>query len=140
MEIPALQNIPNVNSSDVQWIAWYKLLKKRYGKKNANDLFLSAWARRRGSSDFLSGTKANTTNLRNFLEDQGIQIDGDGLMSYPADLIDNIETGITTAFGVTKTVFIILSILIIIPLFLLMVNIARNPAVIVDGFKTFSGK
>ncbi|GAL83421.1 hypothetical protein MYP_648 [Sporocytophaga myxococcoides] len=140
MEIPALQNIPSVNSTDVQWISWYNLLRKRYGKRNANDLFLSAWERRRGSSNFLSGTKANTTTLRNFLEDQGIQISGDGLMSYPADLLDDIETGITTAFGVTKTVFIILFILIIIPLFILVFNIARNPAVIVDGIKTFSGK
>jgi hypothetical protein len=140
MEIPALQNIPNVNSTDSQWIAWYNLLSKRYGKKNANGIFLSAWERRRGSSNYLSGTKANTTTLRNFLEEQGIKIDGDGLMSYPADLLDDIETGITTAFGITKTVFIVLFILIIIPLFLLMINIARNPAVIVDGFKTFSGK
>jgi hypothetical protein len=38
------KNIPTASSSDEQWIAWHKKLKKPFNKKIANEVFLYAWS------------------------------------------------------------------------------------------------
>lgn len=71
MSKEAIRNLPNQNSSDNVWIAWYDALKKHFGKKKANALFSENWSAKGGNS-----SSANTTNLRSYMEKNGLEISG----------------------------------------------------------------
>lgn len=64
-------NIPTQNSSDKNWISWYDSLKKHFGRKKANALFSANWDSKKGDS-----SDANTTTLRNYMSDNGVEISG----------------------------------------------------------------
>lgn len=130
------ETIPSINASDAQWIQWHKLLKKETGSKNANILFLRAWEKRKNEG--LLGSSANTSTLRDYLATQNIDVRPDGVFAYPISTIESIEGAIETSFGVGKWVFIILAVIILVPVTLLLINIARNPRLLIDGFKTYA--
>jgi hypothetical protein len=137
MQVKSLSSIPSKNSTDADWINWYKILQSEVGKNNANTLFLRAWDQRKNAG--LLGSDANTSTLRDFLASKGVEVKPDGIFAYPISFIDSIEGGIESFFGVSKWVFIIIGAMILIPVAFLLFNIARNPKIIVDGLKAYGG-
>lgn len=127
MSVNALINIPSSTGTDVQWIEWHKALKSRYGKKEANVVFLRAWERRKNAKA-ISGSAANTSRLRNYLQDNGIDLSADGIMAYPSNILDSVTSGFESAFGVGKTIFMIVIIMVLLFAAVFLFNIAKNPA------------
>jgi hypothetical protein len=136
MIVKSLQNLPSVNSSDAQWIAWYKTMHGEIGKKNANVLFLRAWEKRKNAG--LLGSSANTKTLRDFLSKYGIDVKPDGVFAYPISAFEYAESAISTAFGIGKWSFIILALIVIIPVAMLLFNVAKNPKLLVDGMNAYT--
>ena len=66
-----IRNLPNQNSIDKVWITWYDALKKQFGKQKANALFSANWDAKNGN-----GSVANTTDLRRYMEKNGLDISG----------------------------------------------------------------
>jgi hypothetical protein len=118
------KNIPTASSSDEQWIAWHKKLKKPFNKKIANEVFLYAWSKRGGVD-----SKANTRKLSNYLESQGIDIERSTLDNIGEGIVD-VGSGILS-FGKW---------MIIIPLgigglllIMILVKLMRNPNQSIQG-------
>ena len=70
MKIDPSRNIPTASSESQEWIQWHKDLKKIFGKKKANSIWTYAWSKRGGVD-----AKANSLNLSNYMEKQGVDID-----------------------------------------------------------------
>lgn len=112
------QNIPTARSSTSEWIVWHKSLKQMFGKKEANKIWLYAWSKRGGID-----SDANTNELSNYLEKNGIDIE--------RSTLDNIGEGISDfssgVFTFGKWLLIIpLGIAGVVMLFIL-VQLFRNP-------------
>ena len=67
MKTNPVTNIPTYNAPTESWISWHESLKDNFGKKIANQLWLKAWLIRGNS-------KANTVDLRKYLDKNGIKI------------------------------------------------------------------
>lgn len=80
--------MPNSTSSDQEWISWHQSMRKKYGKKNANQLFAERWNARKPKS-------SNTGQLRDYMKDQGVVIDSGTLLG---DIRDT-GTGIMDKVG-----------------------------------------
>lgn len=83
MAVDPSKNIPTATSTDHQWISWHGQLKKVFGKKQANDVFLYAWSKR-GSTD----SKANTNALSNYAEKNGFDIERSTLSNIGEGISD----------------------------------------------------
>lgn len=118
-KVDVVDSIPSYNANPLAWIEWHKGLKSNFGKKMANSLWLRAW-RIRGNS------KANTSELRAYMESQGIKLDTNAW-----DKVVDFGGGISDAIGGTfqagKVVSITLGVIILGGLGLLVFNIARKP-------------
>ncbi len=100
-------DVPNKKSTALDWISWHTLLKRSYGKKNANYLFTKAWNKRGGVK-----SAANTSDLREYLKKQGIQIDKDwtaSVMDTAGDLADNLGDflGVGKIFGIAIATIVV---------------------------------
>ncbi len=137
MYVKSIEYLPSINSTDAQWVSWYEILRSDVGKKNANNLFLKAWEQRKNEG--MLGSKANTSYLRNFLSEKGIELSPDGILAYPIAAIDSLEGFAEGVFGFGKTTFIIVLSITIVILAVFMFNIARNPKMIVDGLNAYRG-
>ncbi len=137
MYVQSIEYLPSVNSTDAQWVSWYEILRDEVGKKNANNLFLRAWEQRKNEG--LLGSKANTSYLRNFLSEKGIELFPDGVLAYPVAAIDSLEGFAEGVFGFGKTTFIIIFSILILVLAVFLFNIARNPKIVVDGLNAYRG-
>ena len=118
-KVDVVNSIPTYNATVLDWIEWHKGLKSNFGKKMANSLFLKAW-KIRGSS------KLNTSELRTYLNTQGIKLDTnawDKLVDISGDISDSIGG----AFQGGKIVSITLGVILLGGLGLLVFNIARKP-------------
>jgi hypothetical protein len=62
MKIDPSKNIPTASSKSEEWVQWHKDLKKIFGKKKANSLWIFAWAKRGGVN-----SPANTNALTYYL-------------------------------------------------------------------------
>lgn len=69
MKINPSENIPKASSTSEAWVQWHKDLKKMFGKKKANSIWVYAWSKRGGVN---SG--ANTRSLSNYMEREGVNI------------------------------------------------------------------
>ncbi len=138
MIVKSIENIPSQSATDAQWIAWYKVLQPEVGKKEANILFLKAWNQRKNSG--LLGSAANTSTLRDFLKTKGVDMQPDGILAYPITAYEAVSGAIETAFGIGKWSFIILSAIVIVPVAILLFNIAKNPKLLTEGAKSFTGR
>ena len=89
-----------------------------FGKKKANSLWLFAWAKRGGVN-----SSANTSDLRNYMEGQGVNITTTTLN----DITDTIGDVLGFGFGVGKIV--IIGTLSVVGLILvgILVKLFRNP-------------
>ena len=113
-------NIPKYNSKSEDWIQWHKDLRQNFGKKVANSLWIKAW-RIRGNSS------ANTSDLRKYLDGQGIKISESAWDSI-VDLGVGVSDAFGTVFQVTKYVGIGLAVIIVGGVGMIVYNLAKDPA------------
>ena len=111
-------NIPTSRSSDQEWILWHKSLKQMFGKKEANKIFLFAWSKRGGVD-----IPANTRELSNYLEKNGIDVE--------RSTLDNISEGVmdfgSGILSVGKWIIIIPLGIAGIILIAILIQLFRNP-------------
>lgn len=120
-------NIPTRSSQAAEWINWHKELRAYFGKTAANALFLKAWNLRGGKS-----SDANTDDLRAYLRDNGIEID----KSLTASVVDTAEGAfdkISGIFHIGQTTALVVGAAILIPVVILLINVARRPEVVVGA-------
>lgn len=111
-------SIPSASSKSENWIQWHKDLKKIFGKKKANSIWLYAWAKRGGIK-----SPANTSILRDYMDGQGVNITTTSL----GELSDSIGNVLDFGFGISKVV--IIGGLSVVGLILvgILVKLFRNP-------------
>ena len=111
-------SVPTASSKSENWIQWHKDLKKMFGKKKANSIWLFAWAKRGGVN-----ATGNTDELRGYMEGQGVKITTTTLN----DITDTIGDVLGFSFGVGKIV--IIGTLSVVGLILvgILVKLFRNP-------------
>jgi len=90
-------NIPTASSSSENWIQWHKELKRVFGKKTANSLWVFAWAKRGGKN-----AEGNTSKTRVYMKSQGVNIDTTKLN----EAFDNVRATINQGLSITKWVVI----------------------------------
>lgn len=115
------QIIPSKASESQKWIVWHKAMKSRYGKKEANILFIKAWEMRGGA-----GSKASTNELREYMSDNGVALDTTAI----EDVVDTTSRGLDAMgdfFTMGKYLAIGLGVIVVGGLGMLVFNIARNP-------------
>ena len=112
-------SIPSASSKSENWIQWHKDLKKIFGKKKANSIWLYAWAKRGGIK-----SPANTSFLRDYMDGQGVNITTTSL----GELSDSIGNVLDFGFGIGKVV--IIGSLSVVGLILIgiLVKLFRNPS------------
>jgi hypothetical protein len=118
MKLDPSKTIPTASSKSENWIQWHKDLKKIFGKKKANSLWLYAWAKRGGIN-----SSANTSVLRDYMDSQGVDITTTAL----GELSDKIGDVLGFGFGVGKVM--VIGTLSIVGLILIgiLVKLFRNP-------------
>lgn len=119
--IKVINLMPKATSGSDEWQQWHIQLKKRFGKKSANMIFVKAWEARAGKN-----SAASSDELRAYMRDQGVDLDTTVLQ----DVIDS-TSGITDFFGdVIKagaiTGYAITGI-VVVGLAMLVFNIAKQP-------------
>lgn len=133
-ELKSITYLPSVNSSDQDWIAWYKDLLSDTGKINASQIFMKGWEQRKNESAIF-GSSANTSALRDFLKTQGVTLSGDGVFGFAYDALDTIDDWGSSIFNMGKWTFIVIGVVIIVPIFVLMISIARDPKGVAGSIK-----
>ncbi len=126
MNINSLSFIPSVNSTDQQWIVYHKALKKDVGTTNANALWLKTWEKRK-NENAITGSKANTSDLRDYMKSQKVNLSADGAFSSAVNIWDSATDSLEAMFGISKWIVIVLAAIIIIPAFMILINIAKDP-------------
>jgi hypothetical protein len=118
MAVDPSKRIPTASSTDEQWISWHGQLKKVFGKKTANDIWLYAWSKRGGVN-----SNANTNRLSNYLEGNGIDIERSTLA--------NIGEGVSDTFSAIGTGFKWAGIIILgvagVILVSILIKLVKNP-------------
>ncbi|MCR6637444.1 MAG: hypothetical protein NVV82_00180 [Sporocytophaga sp.] len=120
-----IKNLPNVDSTDDQWILWRDALSK-YGKKQANMIFLEAWKNRTPQGSWLTSSKANTEKLRDYLEKKGITLEK-GALDYTATFMDGVDDYFTSLFKVGKWVGLSAAGLVVLVIITIIYLIVKNP-------------
>jgi hypothetical protein len=80
--IDVINTIPVQSSQSADWVEWHKALKKRFGKLQANQLWLKAWG-------FRGTSKSNTGELRSYMKDNGVILDTN-ILGKAKDIQNNI--------------------------------------------------
>ena len=118
MKLDPSQTIPTASSKSENWIQWHKDLKKIFGKKKANSIWLYAWAKRGGIK-----SPANTSGLRDYMDGQGVDITTTSL----GELSDSIGNVLDFGFGIGKVVIIGTMSIVGLILIGILVKLFRNP-------------
>jgi hypothetical protein len=118
MKLDPSQTIPTASSKSENWIQWHKDLKKVFGKKKANSIWLYAWAKRGGVK-----SSANTSVLRDYMDSQGVDVTTTSL----GELSDSIGNVLDFGFGVGKVVIIGTLSVVGLILIAILVKLFRNP-------------
>jgi hypothetical protein len=111
--------IPNAGSNSAAWVEWHKTLVDSFGKKQANAEWLKAW-NLRGS------TSVSDNTLREYMKKQGITLPatwGQSIEDAGVGVVDEI-TGI---FHMGKTAGVVVGLVILIPVAVLLLNLAFHP-------------
>ena len=123
MSVAIIKNIPRRSSSDQVWIQWYDALKKEFGRKKANQLFIANWDAVDGDT-----SNANTTNLRNHLQRFGIDVDG-GVIGGVKDWALGVGGYFGDIFNASKIIGIGLASVVAISMGVLIFQIATRKSV-----------
>ena len=118
MKLDPSKSIPTASSKAENWIQWHRDLKKMFGKKKANSIWLYAWAKRGGIK-----SSANTSGLRDYMDSQGVDITTTAL----GELSDKIGNVLDFGFGVGKVVLIGSLSVVGLILIAILVKLFRNP-------------
>jgi hypothetical protein len=102
----AIKNIPYTNAPAENWVLWHKALKKRYGKAEANRLFLAAYKKR------VTATIPNFLNLQAYMKKQGIKLEGNWVQELEGSFSDGFA-GLQTALGVAGGFAVLIVLLIL---------------------------
>lgn len=116
----AIRNIPHKNAQGQIWIEWHKALKRRYGKKKANELFKMAYERR------IDATISNFLELQEYMSKQGVKLEG----NFWQEMQKDWDSGFSSVTGTMKLIGISVAIILLIVLGVLlysMINISKNP-------------
>lgn len=114
-----IKSIPVAGSSGAEWKLWHQVMKNRFGKKSANVLWLKFWRK--------TGTEAaNTNDLREYLEDQGIKIDA-GVFSKIYDTGADVADFYGGIMNMGKYTAYALIGITVIGVGMIIFNIARQP-------------
>ena len=97
MKLDPSQTIPTASSKAESWIQWHKDLKKVFGKKKANSIWLYAWAKRGGVN-----SSANTSSLRDYMDGQGVNVTTTSL----GEISDALGNVLDFGLGIGKIVII----------------------------------
>ena len=93
MRVDPSKVIPTSDDNAESWIVFHKALKSWFGKQSANAYFLKFWNQRAGA-----GTSANTRDLREYMDDQGVDLTTD----FKGEMTD-FGMGIVDWFGDTAS-------------------------------------
>lgn len=124
-KVRLLSSMPNLKSKDIEWINWYDKLSSRYGRRDAASIFLAAW-RKRGSKE------ANTTDLRDRLNDDGIKI-SENVFQEIADKGDSISDAFGNMMKIGKYTAFAVGGILILGLGFAVYNISKNASSLVAG-------
>lgn len=91
------KSIPTASSKSESWIVWHKDLKKMFGKKKANSIWLYAWSKRGGVN-----ATGNTDELRGYMKGQGVNITTTTLN----EITDTIGDVLGFGLGIGKVILI----------------------------------
>jgi len=126
------QIIPTKSSSSQSWIQWHKAMKSRYGKKDANALFVKAWDLRGGA-----GSDASTNELRVYMKDNGVVLDTTSI----EDIVDTTQSGLDglgSFFTMGKYATIAVGVIVVGGLAMLVYNIAKQPVKAISTAANFT--
>jgi hypothetical protein len=131
--------IPTKDSKDVDWIQWHKMLVKGLGRDRANQTFTVAFA-------YLASSSAKTNDLRNYGNTVGLDLDTN-LVQDAARIVTTVQESIGGVFdkigGIFRTskyIVLIVVALILMPVFMLLFNVAKKPGEVVGtAARAYSG-
>lgn len=118
--------MPTCNSPANVWIDWHKQCKKRYGKKDANRLFMALWDKRTEDGTFLSDD-ANTSQLRDYMKSQGVTIEG-AVLSDVGDFFGDIFGFFGTIGKTYLYIMLVVVVLIIIAVMMVVFKAIKDPS------------
>lgn len=126
--------IPQSNSAGSKWIIWHKALKKKFGKRQANIIWLKAWEVRGGK-----GTSASTSDLRTYMEENGVNLETTSLEDV-ADFGVSVGDAFELGFNVYKWLMIALGISVVGGVAILIFNVASKPIETLNSASKLMGK
>jgi hypothetical protein len=118
-----LSNTPTGKSTAGDWINFHESLTSVIGKKNANEVFKSYWSK-------LGNNSANTGELRNYLKDNGINLESGNYIGNIVDFSYDIGDSFSSFLSTTKYVAFGIAAIIIIPLGIALFNVAKSAGTI----------
>jgi hypothetical protein len=128
--------LPDVKSIDQDWIAWYSALKSAYGTKRAKTLWLKRW----NIVADKTSSKVNSSDLRDYMEKHAkITLSSEGVWNSIIGATDDVLDTVGNIFGVTKYVAIGAAVLVGIPVFMLLINVARKPELVAGAISPTRG-
>jgi len=121
MDKQTILNIPNSHSTSATWIEWHKALRREFGKKKANYLFVQAWDKRAGA-----GSDASTNELREYMKDNGVTLDTTTLEDI-GDTAISVKDFFGDIFEYGKIAGLVVGGMVIVSLGMILFNVAKNP-------------
>lgn len=118
-----LLNVPTKSSNANVWIAWHKGLKSKFGKKNANLLFLSAFEKRGDSDDFFKTLV--TEEMADYFKGEGITLEQGSLSRLKGVWTDTSDFFSDVAKAGMITTFVVGGVLVL-SVGIFVINIART--------------
>jgi hypothetical protein len=129
-----MEIMPNKASGEETWLTWYKECKKRYGKRDANILFVKAWGVRGGKS-----SPANTAYFRDEMQGYGIKIDGGTAIADILDIGHDVFDSLGNIFKIGKIAVLVTGGIVLLGGAFLIFNIARKPEVAIRAVAATKG-
>ena len=120
-------NIPNKASSSQKWIEWHKSVKSTFGRKKANTIFIDNWEKRG-----VAGIVNN--DMQDYFRKNGVNLDKtfvNQIVGFPEDVFDTVAD----IFSMGKYAAITVGVVILVPVAILLFNIAKNPEIVTNAIK-----
>lgn len=106
-----VNDLPHFNSPAEHWQGWYEALRAEYGKAKASRYFLERWQAQGASQSDV----ANTSGLRLYMQEQGVNLTGNWVGSSLLDFGSGAYSSASKGFN-TISIFYVLGIFIVLAL------------------------
>ncbi len=116
-------DIPTNKNTAAVWMEWHKVLKRKFGQKTANSLFMKAW-----DKNIKEDSDANTSDLRMWAKDEGMYIESDSVIGDLKDFRAGIGDYIGDFFKLGKYAAIGTVCVVGVMLILIAIKVGRDPA------------